>query len=142
MLGPDVIAERWYARTLESYPAETQPFLREERDPFRNPVAATMRNSLRVLAGEITGAMEAERTRAALLDIVRVRAVQDFSASEAVSFVFVLKDVLRECEGLNAEAERRVDELALTAFDAYMDCRERIAALRVKEAQRRQGATS
>jgi alkylhydroperoxidase/carboxymuconolactone decarboxylase family protein YurZ len=149
MLTPDAIAERWYALTLETYPAETQPFLRDERDPFRNPVAATIRTSIAVLADELLGNMRQDRVKAALLDIIRIRAVQDFPASTAVGFVFLLKDVLGECgkefpalaartwgTGLAPEIDKRVDELALVAFDVYMGCREQIAMLRVKDAAR------
>ena len=81
----------------------------------------------------------------AFLDgIVRIRAVQDFAPSQAVSFIFVLKGVVRG-ELKNELLENRfseelaafdsaVDVLALFAFDIYMKCREKIYELKAKEA--------
>jgi len=71
---------------------------------------------------------------------VRIRAVQEFSPSAAVGFVYALRGILREelaSAGLDAAGhaavESGVDRLALAAFDAYMKCREKIFEIRVRE---------
>ena len=79
--------------------------------------------------------------------LIKIRAVQDFSASEAVSFVFSLKKVIREElgemigeEGVQAEVlalESRIDDLALACFDNYMKSREKIYELKANEINER-----
>lgn len=140
------IAGRWLALTLESYPAPTARLLARETDPFRNPVGHTLRQALSGLAEELVGSMDPGRVRALLDSVVRIRAVQDMSASEAVGFVFLARQALREeigsgvglpaADGLGA-VEARVDEMALSAFDLFMRCREQIHAIRADEAQHR-----
>lgn len=71
----------------------------------------------------------------ALTDILSVRAVQDFTPSEAVRFIPALKEIVREIAGeeTTAPVEARIDELLLLAFDIYMERREKIFGLRVRE---------
>ena len=79
-----------------------------------------------------------------LLDeIVRVRAVQDFTPSQATSFVFLLKKAIREVlwpkiaeHNLFVDLlalESSIDVLALFSLDIYCQCREKIAALRIDQ---------
>ena len=75
--------------------------------------------------------------------MVRVRAVQEFTPSEALAFLFELKSVIRgvvgEADGVAlgqeelGEIDGRVDQLALLAMDIYIECRERIFEIRVNE---------
>lgn len=130
------IAEQWFARVAETYPEQTARFLRQESDAFRNPVGSGLRDALTTLTEEVLGDMDASKIKAAIDTIIRVRAVQDFSPSEAVAFVFALKDVLGSAtRATAAEVHSRVDRLALAAFDTYMNCREQIAQIRVREAK-------
>ena len=76
----------------------------------------------------------------------KIRAVQEFSPSRAVGFVFCLKDAVRSVLGESlkdpahasglAELDGQIDRLALMAFDVYVQCRERFYELRVKELKR------
>ena len=130
----EAIAERWVERTLSSYPAQALPFLSGEQDPFRNPVGHTLRKNLATLAHELLGSMDKNRIAEALDALVRMRAVQNFSPADAVRFVFGLRAVIQETSGAVSESlQRRIDELALMAFDRYMSCREQIFELRVNE---------
>ena len=80
-------------------------------------------------------------------NIIRVRAIQDFSPSQAVGFIFGLKRIVREeleseiQEGASskewAEFESKIDGLALLCFDIYAACRQKIADIRVNEVRRR-----
>jgi hypothetical protein len=90
-----------------------------------------------VLLDAVLGDAELATASSALEELMRIRAVQEFSASEAVSFIFALKPLLRDRSGRNDRIEDRIDELALMAFDAYMRCREKLLALGVNESRRR-----
>jgi len=129
------IAEAWFLRVAAGYPAEMAQFLRAQSDPFRNPVGTAFRQALPVLVrhalGEDTGAEEVQKA----LDLVlRIRAVQDLNARQAVGFIFLLREVLGE-RG-EAEVQKRIDDLALEAFEVYAGCREQIAQIGARESVR------
>jgi hypothetical protein len=141
------IVERWKELALQSYPQDSVPFLRQERDRFCNPIGHLTGESLEAVFEGLVAGRPAEQTRAALDGIVRVRAVQDLSASQAVGFVFLLERAIREelgeagasrVSGAEWSALRAgIDELALQAFDLFMECREKIYELRADEVKRR-----
>jgi hypothetical protein len=139
----EALAERWAELIFASYPPLTARFLEQERDRFRNPVGSTVKAELaRLMDGLLSGA-DRESLAAPLDAIVRVRAVQDFSPTAAVRFVFQLKQAVGELlaeEDRHAPLEQllelhgRLDELALQAFEIYAGCREQIFAIRAREA--------
>ncbi len=137
----DEILERWIDGIVEGYPEETAKFLRSKSDRFANPVGAGIREGLaEVLDGIIRG-VEPGELSSALDRVIRVRAVQEFAPSAAVSFVFDLKGLLREIVGdTNVEADgslesidQRIELLGMCAFDVYMSCREQMWAIRAQE---------
>lgn len=140
----DVLLAVWLTRTLEAYPTSSRNFLALEKDPFRNPVGHTLKEGLANLLDGVLGSGDFAEMVADLEPIVRLRAVQDFTPSQAVSFVFLLKGVLREqVSGLGDSAlpqirtlEERIDRLALAAFDLYMQCREEMVKIQVNAAKR------
>ncbi|MFB3915578.1 MAG: RsbRD N-terminal domain-containing protein [Terriglobales bacterium] len=136
MQHTDVIVEEWFRRTLESYPSGTAQLMDAEKDPFRNPVGHTLRENLSVLAQQVLRGLDFDQAMAALDAIVRIRAVQDFTASQAVGFVFALRDILRAHGQHDPVLDGRIDRLALMAFDAYMQCCEQIAIIRANESSR------
>jgi len=132
------ILESWLERTLASYPSQTSRFWRHEKDRFRNPVGHTLREGLAAILDEIAGEMDTAKIRPALEGIVRLRAVQDFTAGQATGFVFLLREILyEELEGGGPPAwQKRIDETALLAFDLFMRCREEIYEIKARAAQR------
>jgi hypothetical protein len=142
--GPAVL-DRWLKLILESYPADTQRFLKKQKDPFANPVRNTISKELENIYKELLKGVDRERVAPFLDGIIRIRAVQDFSPSQAIAFIFQLKKVIREA--LDKEIgehqlsddllvlESKIDDLALVAFDVYMGCREKIYALSANEAR-------
>lgn len=133
------IAAAWLERTLAAYPPQTSRFLSQEKDRFRNPVGYALRHGLPVLVAEVLGGMDTGRITPVLDEIMRMRAVQDFTPSSAIGFLFALKPVLREkrADLATAETEERIDRLALDAFDLYVECRERMHEIKTREAERR-----
>ncbi|MFB3826896.1 MAG: RsbRD N-terminal domain-containing protein [Bryobacteraceae bacterium] len=126
----DAVLRGWLERTLGTYPEQTTRFLAGEKDPFRNPVGQAYKEGLPVLLDEVLGGMDAERIDRALDNIVRIRAVEQRPPSEAVGFILILKSFL-------PEREKRIDELALRAFNVYMQCREKLWEIRLTQARRR-----
>ena len=139
------IVDQWFETVVGTYQEETRGPLRRQNAPFTNPVGFNTREGLEGLFdGLLKGMMPSETSR--FLDgIVRIRAVQDFAPSEAVRFIFQLKTVVRgtlaktqrepTSAGELVSFESAIDDLALFAFDLYMQCRETIYDIKAKEAR-------
>jgi hypothetical protein len=143
----DQILQLWIKAALASYPAETARFLKRERDQFNNPVGHSIASNLNILMDALLDPDSSVNLQSALDGLIRIRSVQDFTASEAVAFVFALKSVVFEELQLDrAEPElikdwltfeKRIDRLALFAFDTFMKCRDDLAEVRIKDIKRR-----
>lgn len=142
----NAILERWLEGALASYASDASKFFSREKDPFANPVGAGFRESAAAILDNLLEEFDAERVCAHLEGIIKIRAIQDFSPSRAVSFVFLLKDAVRR-ELRDADLDRRaldelasvdaaIDQTALFAFDIYVKCREQVYELRVDEVKR------
>jgi len=143
------IVAKWADRVLDTYPLEVQSLFRQQGDPFANPVGSTIVGSLDGLFGELFGKGGGDKIRPLLEGILRIRAIQNFSPSQAVIFLPLLKGVLKEEIGEEVrqnrlheewlELETRIDDFLLLAFDIYMECREKIHQLRTQELRSRAG---
>ena len=138
------IVKKWNKRVLACYPRETARFLDSQKDPFQNPVGHNTLKSLQSLIDLIDDDPEPAALRKALDPIIRIRAIQDFTPSKAVGFIFELKDLIREAQSeieLNTDQwqclDRRIDEMAMAAFDVFMACREKIFDLKAGEIRER-----
>jgi hypothetical protein len=141
------ILGRWLAMIFESYPPETAIFLRKEKNRFDNPAGYRISEGLEGLYGALLQEMERDQVLACLDEVIRIRALQNFSPSQALAFIFLLKDVIRQelageilQENLAAEIldlESRIDGLALLGFDVYTKRREKIYEIKADEAKRR-----
>jgi hypothetical protein len=133
---------RWFDLIVDGYPAETARFLREQSDPFANPVGAGLREELAPILDWIVDGGDGAAIESALDRIVRIRALQDMSPSQAVSFVLILKDVHEEIAadttaGAKGKFDSRVDGALLIAFDVFSRCRQQVYDIRVKEVRNR-----
>ena len=131
----------WVDRTLDSY---TSPgFFKKSVDAIANPIGANIRDGISSLLDLILQDADIESYTKPLDQIVRIRAVQDFSPSQAVVPFLELKWIVRQV--LNdsnktkhlvhelAELDCKIDRLALAAFDKYMECREQLYKVRISE---------
>jgi hypothetical protein len=139
------ILERWFDLILETYPAGTSKSLKREKDRFVNPVGQTISREIRSLYDGLIQGISTDQLSSSLNNIIRIRSVQDFSPSQAIGFIFLLKKTMREVleSGIQEkqvleewmELQSGIDQLALLAFDIYMECREKIREIRVNEAK-------
>lgn len=140
------IVDGWLQTILKTYPEQTQKFLVKQRDSIANPVGQTFARELGPLFEALLASPEVDRAAVELhLDpIVRIRAVQEFSPSEALGFVIELKQVIRAVLGddagpVLADFEQRIDWLVLIAFEVYLGCVKQMYEIRVDEMRRRTG---
>jgi len=135
------IVGKWVDLILGTY--ESAEFFKSQKDRIANPVGANVAEGLRKIFDLLLDEAGSATLSEPLDQVIRIRAVQDFSPSQAVSFMFVLKDVIRnELAKDNialpeelAAFEARIDQAVLQAFDIYMACRERLFQIRVRELQ-------
>lgn len=142
------ILKSWVEIVINSYPTETARFLNSQKDPFANPVGQTTQQSLtEVFDLLLFDPLNRDQARQALDPIIRIRAIQDFTPTQATRFVFDLKGVIRNTLGVRrssnrkdrpnpddiTELERRIDELGLLSFDIYMQCREKLFEIKANE---------
>lgn len=141
------ILERWFQLIIQSYPPDTVKFLKKKKDRFANPVGHTIMTGTRSIFDSLIGEADSNQVPEFLENIIKVRAIQDFSPSQAVAFVFLLKQVVREELGENLERDSvakklsgldsKIDQLGLMAFDIYTKSREKLFEIRVKEVKNR-----
>jgi uncharacterized membrane protein YheB (UPF0754 family) len=140
------VLERWYSAILDTYPSDTSGFLKSQKNPFLNPVGSTIFQGIDNLYNELLNESGGDRVTQFLDNIVRIRAVQDFTPSQGVIFILLLKKAIREeiKEELAAqnlysdllEFELKIDDMSLLAFDIFMKCREKIYQLKANELQK------
>ncbi|MBT8383972.1 MAG: RsbRD N-terminal domain-containing protein [Ignavibacteria bacterium] len=139
------IVNKWIKLILDSYSTESSNFFNLEKNQFSNPVGNTISNNAVSIFDEIVGSRDFDKITLLLTDIIKMRAIQDFSPSEAVGFIFPLKKIIREefSKEINqqklfdeiAELETVIDRVALIAFDLYMEAREKVFQIRMNEAR-------
>jgi hypothetical protein len=139
------ILKRWFDLILETYPANTAALMRKEKNRFANPVGVTISREIEALFKGLLENKGSEELAASLIAILKIRSVQDFRPSQAVGFILLLKKAIEGALKSEIQEETirdqwlrfqsKIDELALLAFDIYMDCREKICEIRVKKAQ-------
>ncbi len=145
---PNII-KKWRDLILASYPESTQRFLVKEKSQFANPVGHVIDRDIETLYDELVKGEDIDKISSCLDNIIRIRAVQDFKPSHAISFVLELKKIIRE-ELKEKRVENgfwnqlqafdtRVDEVALLAFDIFSKCRQKIYDIRVNEVKNQVG---
>ena len=133
------IVNKWFEFVTDTYAPDAALFFKNQRDGFLNPVGGTTRDILEKLFEAILEKADADGIAVTLEPLIKIRAVQNFSPSQAVGFLFVLKTIIRkelkkELKKINPEElvsiDTRIDSLALIGFDIFMQCREKIYDLK------------
>jgi hypothetical protein len=99
------------------------------------------------MLGVLREDQDVESATVAVDEVIRVLALQEFPPSQALAFVFVLKQVVREelAQELEdpslapelVELDSRIDGLALLSFDGYMQRREKLYEIKLNEVKSR-----
>ena len=142
------IVKKWIKVLFDSYHPDTSILFQREKDPFANPVGDSINQGLAVVFDELcTEIINVEKMRSLLDPVLRVRAIQSFTASEAILFVFSLKKIIRKTfsnqlhnDHINdavLKFETKIDELGLIAFDVYMDCVKKLYEINATEEKKR-----
>lgn len=140
-----VILKKWIDHIFDTYPAETAGFLREKKNRFSNPAGHSVSEGADGIFEDILQLQGNDQEKASVFldNIIRIRAIQEFTPSQAISFVFFLKKIIRDElakeireNGLSDELtalENHIDSLGLLAFDIFMCCREKLYDIKANE---------
>jgi hypothetical protein len=141
------IAKQWFNLAAQTYALDTAEFLKSKTDPFANPVGNTMLTGLDGILEQLIDTMDPKTLNLHLDSIIRIRAIQDFTPSQATAFILSLKKILRQYlakelqdSSLAAdfiEFESKIDRICLMAFDIYMQCREKVYQISANETRNR-----
>jgi hypothetical protein len=134
---------------LATYSDDASAAFKRNKDPFTNPVGHALRVGTRAAVEALCDGKDAIEVCSCLDEVIKIRAVQEFSPSQALSFVFMLKQAVRselqaEANGSSfsgelAQLEERIDQVGLRAFDVFSGYRERVYELRINEVKRSVG---
>ncbi|PID76571.1 MAG: hypothetical protein CSB24_05945 [Deltaproteobacteria bacterium] len=139
------IVNEWVDYTLSTY--ESSKFFKREQDKFANPTGGTVRDALSGLFSLLAQAdKDGEQDpdyRDAVMPLMLLRSVQEFTPSQAVAPINAVKHIVRKVLASDKETRHlaselydfdfKVDLAMLAAFDQYTASRERMYQLRVNE---------
>jgi hypothetical protein len=140
------ILQKWFDQTINTYEPEMVRFLKREKNQFSNPVRNTIVTSLEKIFDGILNGIGVNEYHG-LEEMIKLRAVQEFSPSEALSFLFDLKKIIRK-ELINSDQkdeiitetclfDEKFDTLFSLAFDVYSECRMKIHEIKLTEIKSR-----
>jgi hypothetical protein len=134
------IVNQWFERVVKTYAPDTAQFLKNQKDPFSNPLGNALSRGLAVLFDQLLVGPDAQTVEKYLDPIIRIRAVQNYSPSQATAFILILKNIIRDTlknelkdsriANQLLQFELQIDALSLAAFDMYMACKEKIYDLK------------
>jgi hypothetical protein len=139
------ILDAWVDQVLATYQEDGARIFKKEKDQFANPVGYAVKSSLwKVYALLFESDDSLDGLVAALEQLVKIRAVQEFLPSQAVSMAYKLKGVVKDFyrkEKLEDHDgwlafEEMADTLTYTLFDLYMASREQLHRTRLDEYRR------
>ena len=140
----DKLLEEWFELLIKSYPEESVKYFEKHKNAFTNPVGSNIYMSMDHILRELAGECDANKIYTELQMILKIRAVQDMKASQAVSFIMAFKPLLAKVlekeinKGEISWAEMEdfygyIDTIALLGLDIYVESRELIYKLRIEQ---------
>jgi len=129
----------WVERIFQSYKPEMVRFLEKEKNQFANPVRHTIITCTEKIYDGLKNHIEMDEKFPGLEDLIKLRAVQEFLPSEALFFIFSLKEIIGNIMLKDSSVndliafERKMDDLTRLAFNIYTNSRNKIYEIRLSE---------
>ncbi len=140
------IKQRWLDYIIGTYPADSRNFFSNQKNQFSNPVGAALAKQIDSLFPYILTDASGSQTPAVLEDFIKIRAVQEFTPSQAIGFILFLKQAIIEVLGQEIEEsglyqelweiDARIDKILLYAFEIYTKSRDQLFEIRTGELKR------
>lgn len=127
------ILKNWEKAVLGRYEEDTVRIFMGQKDQFANPVGHKTTAGLKELYRVICDESDQEIETPALGQLIKLMAVQQIPPSQALGFVFTLKEIVRKAAGSKQISDQewesfdgRVENAALALFDIYHASREQL----------------
>lgn len=136
------IVKKWFEQVMAGYEPDAATFFKMQKDAFANPVGTTTNTVLEELFDAILEKKDTDTISSIVDPLIRIRAVQNFTPSQAIGFILILKQTIRDVlkNGITNislndffSLENEIDKAALIGFNIFMACREKIYNLRTNE---------
>lgn len=138
------VIDSWLEATFRLFSDESFRYLkRKKNDFFQNPLSFTLAEGLTSLFTVLLEGTDPKKLAPPLEQVIKITSIQEGTPSGALTFVFLLKKVVRkmvkETEDYEAMKEELlgfdhvVDQLIRMSFDIYAKAREEIYQLKVDE---------
>jgi hypothetical protein len=141
------IVEKWQNAIIDTYPEPAGKFLHGNKNQFANPIGFTVHHELPNIFQQLITDMNNEVLKKSISDIIRIRAVQDFTPNEALGFILLLKTIIKNeiSQFINDKEmiesyfkiDGNIDKMMAIAFDSYLDMRMIMADIKLDEVKRR-----
>jgi len=134
---------KWLQKTMAAYPTESLAVFERNKDQFTNPLPHIISENIGLLFDELIKGVDSNKVSPILDNIVRIKAIQDSTPSQAIEFIYDLKPIIRKEIARELKAgeyleelltiESEIDKMALLSFDIYTKCREKLFEIRANE---------
>jgi hypothetical protein len=138
-----IVLEKWYNSVIDTYPIDSSKLFLGIKDKFSNPVGHSFEKVLPEIYDNIMNSGKPAVIKESLEEIIKLRAVQNFSPGQAVGFLFLLKNTVREMiikeEDLEVDLndiltfESKIDIIVSYCFDIYMKMKEKLFEIKANE---------
>jgi hypothetical protein len=130
------ISGEWQEAFFATYGAPD--FLRRKTNQFANPVGSTISSCIEEILQLLQNGAKQDALRSPLDGIFHIRAVQEFTPSQALAPLLAIKSLLKKHApdkgvSLSVADWSTIDSMVLLAFDIYMECREQLYRAQVQE---------
>ncbi len=141
------IISKWHKAILDTYPKEGGKFLFGNKNQFSNPIGYTVSAELPNIYDELISGMDSEKLRTSIENIIKIRAIQEFTTAEAIGFLHLLKNILKSDieQNINdrdfikgrVEFESRIEQAVNIAFDLYLEKKIKLVEIKLSEVKKR-----
>ena len=128
---------------MEAYPTASLAVFEKNKNQFTNPLPHIISENIALLFDELLKGIDSSIVAPILDNIIKLKAVQDFTPSQAIGFIYDLKPIIRDEFTKKREVDNHLDELltveseidkmALLSFDIFTKCREKLYEIRANE---------
>ncbi|MFH1049528.1 MAG: RsbRD N-terminal domain-containing protein [bacterium] len=143
----NALIAKWQQAIIDTYPEGAGKFLSVNKNQFGNPIGFTLNQELPKIYDELTGKMDNAILNLSIESIIKLRAVQDFSPSEAVGFINLLKNiVVDETQAMMTKKsfidsyftfEKNIEIANGIAFEKYLEMKLKLSEIKINEVRKR-----
>lgn len=141
------IIAKWQQAIIDTYPQGAGKFLSVNKNQFGNPIGYCLQNDLPKIYKELCGGMNPDILSSSIEAIIKIRAIQDFSVTEAIGFINLLKTIiLDEASSFFADKEflesylkfdKKIEMANGIAFEKYLEMKMKLSEIKINEIKKR-----